>query len=199
MRVSAFPIGLALAAAAPVAGPLSRPARARAERHQADIVCGTSIGALIGGVYLGGRLDELEAWARRLNRLRLSRLFDLSARLWRPDHGPADHGDLRRRAKACAIEDLPARFACVTTEYGTGHEVWLQNGNLLERYAPPMRCPAFPPVKIDAAGCSTARSSTRPRPGVPGARRRIVIAVNSQRCLWSRRRRDGDRACRGAG
>jgi len=41
-----------------------------------DIVCGTSIGALIGGVYLGGRLDALEAWARQLTKLRLSRLFD---------------------------------------------------------------------------------------------------------------------------
>src|SRR5260370_10283231 len=41
-----------------------------------DIVCGTSIGALMGGVYLGGRLDALEAWARQLTKLRLSRLFD---------------------------------------------------------------------------------------------------------------------------
>jgi len=42
-----------------------------------DIVCGTSIGALIGWVYLAGRIDALEAWARRLNKVRLSRLFDL--------------------------------------------------------------------------------------------------------------------------
>ena len=40
-----------------------------------DVVCGTSIGALIGGVYLGGRLDALEAWARQLTKLRLSRLI----------------------------------------------------------------------------------------------------------------------------
>lgn len=41
-----------------------------------DILCGTSIGALIGGVYLGGRLDAFEEWARQLNKIRLSRLFD---------------------------------------------------------------------------------------------------------------------------
>src|SRR5919205_605541 len=44
---------------------------------QPDIVCGSSIGALIGGVYLADRLDELEDWARRLNKVRIARLFDL--------------------------------------------------------------------------------------------------------------------------
>ena len=42
-----------------------------------DIICGTSIGALVGGIYLAGRLDLLETWARELNRMRLMRLVDL--------------------------------------------------------------------------------------------------------------------------
>ena len=44
--------------------------------HKADIVSGTSIGALIGGVYLAHRLDAWETWARALNKLKLTRLFD---------------------------------------------------------------------------------------------------------------------------
>src|SRR5690606_19377030 len=39
------------------------------EGVQADIVAGTSIGALVGGVWLAGQMDTLEAWARSLNRM----------------------------------------------------------------------------------------------------------------------------------
>jgi NTE family protein len=115
-----------------------------------DILCGTSIGALIGGVYLGGRLDAFEEWARQLNKIRLSRLFD-----FRLGSGGLIAGqrileifdqDLRERA----IEDLPARFACVATEFATGHEVWLQCGNLLESVRASYALPGlFPPVKVD--------------------------------------------------
>ena len=31
-----------------------------------DIICGTSIGALVGAAYVGGELDQLEAWVRSL-------------------------------------------------------------------------------------------------------------------------------------
>jgi NTE family protein len=115
-----------------------------------DIVCGTSVGALIGGIYLGGRLDQLEDWARQLNKIRLSWLFDFQL-----GHGSLIAGrrimqifdqELRERI----IEDLPGRFACVTTELGTGHEVWLQSGNLLDAVRASYALPGlFPAVKID--------------------------------------------------
>ena len=35
-----------------------------------DIIAGTSIGAVVGGLYLAGKLDELEAWARSSRGLR---------------------------------------------------------------------------------------------------------------------------------
>jgi NTE family protein len=115
-----------------------------------EIVCGTSIGAVVGATYLGGCLDELEGWARRLNKLRISRLFDFQF-----GHGGLIAGrriidtfpeELRSRL----IEDLPARFACVATELGTGHEVWLQRGNLLDAVRASYALPGvFSPVRID--------------------------------------------------
>src|ERR1700733_2489210 len=33
-----------------------------------DVIAGTSIGALAGGLYAAGRLDHLDAWSRTLNR-----------------------------------------------------------------------------------------------------------------------------------
>jgi NTE family protein len=106
-----------------------------------DIVCGTSIGALIGGVYLGGRLHALEAWARQLTKLRLSRLFDFQLGYGGLIAGRRIMEIFDPPLRDQLIEALPARFACVTTEYGTGHEVWLQTGNLLEAVR---ACPRLP-------------------------------------------------------
>src|SRR5260221_8676534 len=145
-----------------------------------DIVCGTSIGALVGGVYLGGRLDELENWARQLNKMRLSRLFDfqfgsggLIAR--RRILQIFDH-ELRDRT----IEDLPAPFSCVTPQFGTGHEVWLQSGNLLEATRASYALPGlFPPVKIDGRWLlDGALVNPVPVSVCRALGARIVIAVN---------------------
>src|SRR4051812_49026561 len=42
-----------------------------------QIVCGTSIGALVGAAYADGRLDELEQWATSLTWKKIIRFFDL--------------------------------------------------------------------------------------------------------------------------
>jgi NTE family protein len=116
----------------------------------ADIVCGTSMGALIGGVFLGGRLDELEEWARALNKFRLTRLFDFQFGRGGLIGGRRIvellHPELRERT----IESLPQPFACVATELGTGHEVWLQKGNLVEAMRASYALPGiFAPVVVD--------------------------------------------------
>ena len=44
----------------------------------ADVITGTSAGALVGGVYLAGHLDMLADWTLSLNRRRLMRYVDLN-------------------------------------------------------------------------------------------------------------------------
>ena len=43
-----------------------------------DVVCGTSIGALVGAVYSAGHLDWLEGWVRKLNWQGVVSLLDIS-------------------------------------------------------------------------------------------------------------------------
>lgn len=145
-----------------------------------DIVCGTSIGALIGGVYLGGRLDALEAWARQLTKLRLSRLFDFQLGYGGLIAGRRIMEIFDPQLRGQLIEALPARFACVTTEYGTGHEVWLQAGNLLEAVRASYALPGlFPPVSIDGRWLlDGALVNPVPVSVCRALGARIVIAVN---------------------
>ena len=92
-----------------------------------DIIAGTSIGALVGGVYLAGKLDILEDWARALNRRRMMSYMDLrwgGSGLMRGDRlgRVLNHylGDM-------VIEDLDRKYAAVACDLRTGYEVWLQN------------------------------------------------------------------------
>jgi NTE family protein len=54
--------------------------RALAERGvEPDIVCGTSVGALVGAAYVTDRLDALETWARSIRLLDFDRAEEIIA------------------------------------------------------------------------------------------------------------------------
>jgi len=97
---------------------------------QPDIVAGTSIGAVVGGCYAAGRLDQIEAFARSLTRRRVFTLMDLSFSGASLITGERLKVALEQELDGLSIEDLPLPFAAVATEVGTGHEVWLQRGPL---------------------------------------------------------------------
>jgi NTE family protein len=97
-----------------------------------DIICGTSIGALVGGAYAAGCLDALESWARELTKAGLARFLDFQFGHGGLIAGRRVVGAFNNGAAELQIENLPKRFACVATDPDTGHEVWLQHGSLLE-------------------------------------------------------------------
>ncbi|MFC5564367.1 patatin-like phospholipase family protein [Methylobacterium aerolatum] len=113
------------------------------------VVAGCSIGAVVGGCFAAGRLDRLEAFARSLTRGRVVRLVD--PRL--PGSGLIAGNRLRRRLLTDLgerrIETLPIGFGCVATEYGTGHEIALTEGSLIESVRASYAIPGlFPPVDL---------------------------------------------------
>jgi NTE family protein len=99
---------------------------------EADVVCGTSVGALVGGVYLAGRLDTLEEWARKLNMLRLLRYIDVRVKGGGLIAGDRLMNRLERDLGDILVEDLGKPFAAVATEIPTGHEIWLRRGKLAD-------------------------------------------------------------------
>lgn len=115
-----------------------------------DIVSGTSIGSLVGGCYLAGKLDPLEEFARSLTRRRLLGLVDFRFR------SSGLIGDAKLEALMSGylgearIEDLDRTFVAVATELATGHELWLREGNLVQAIRASYALPGvFAPVPID--------------------------------------------------
>ncbi len=113
-----------------------------------DIVCGASIGSLVGGAYACGRLEEFEAWVRRLTWRDVIRYMDLQLRGGGFIEGERIIAFARRYMSDVEIESLEKPFAAVATELATGQEVWLREGSLLEGVRASCALPGlFAPVK----------------------------------------------------
>ncbi|RUU26430.1 patatin family protein [Mesorhizobium sp. M6A.T.Ce.TU.002.03.1.1] len=98
---------------------------------EVSMIAGTSIGALVGGCYLAGKLDELEEFARSLTKRRIFGLLDLNLRGSGLFGGMKLDARLREHMAGIRFEDLPKPFVCVTSEIRTGHEIWLSGGSLI--------------------------------------------------------------------
>ncbi len=94
-----------------------------------DIVCGCSIGALVGAAYADGALGDLERWVGGLRWQDVVGLMDvsLSGGLLRGDKLMAFF-ERQFVDKDFAALRLP--FACVATDLGSGREVWLREGSV---------------------------------------------------------------------
>jgi NTE family protein len=96
-----------------------------------DLVCGTSVGALVAAAYSAGNVDEFEAWVRHQKRRAVISCMDLGL-----------SGGLLKGVRVLArigailddrrIEDLDLPFGAVATALRTGAEVWLREGSTLD-------------------------------------------------------------------
>jgi NTE family protein len=115
-----------------------------------DIVCGTSVGALVGGFWLAGQLEALEEWARSLNKRRMLGYFDLVLNGSGLIGGKRLHKAMTEYLGDVTIEELPGRFVAVCTELATGHETWLRTGKLSDAIEASYALPGvFPPRAVD--------------------------------------------------
>ena len=145
-----------------------------------DVIVGTSIGAVVGGCYAAGQLDTLEEWALHLTRRGILGYLDVSL------SGAGLIGGNRLAARLesaigdASIDKLAMRFAAITTEVGTGHEIWLTRGRLVEALRASYALPGiFPPVRLGGRWLVDG-ALVNPVP-VSAARAlgaRLVIAVN---------------------
>jgi NTE family protein len=115
-----------------------------------DIVAGTSVGALVGGCYVAGELDALEAFARELTRRKVLGFLDFNFSGSGLIQGQRLRDELEGRLKSMTIESLARRFIAVAAEIGSGHEVWLSRGHLADAIRASYAMPGiFRPVRIE--------------------------------------------------
>jgi NTE family protein len=114
-----------------------------------DLVCGSSIGALVGAAYAAGELDRLEEWVTGLAWTSVVRLMDLT---WRGGliRGTRLFTLFRTIFEDRDIADLPIPYGAIATELDSGRELWLRHGKLLEAVRASCAMPGlFTPVVRD--------------------------------------------------
>jgi NTE family protein len=115
-----------------------------------DIVAGTSIGAVVGGCYVANRLDALEQFARELTRRRVFGYLDFNLAGSGLITGQRLCDRLGQHLGDRTIEMLETPFTAVATEIGTGHEVWLSRGRLVDAIRASYALPGiFRPVNVN--------------------------------------------------
>ena len=155
-----------------------------------DIVCGCSIGSIVGAAYAADHLDKLEDWVCALSRMEVVRFLDLNLslngfvdaeRLHDFFHNYVCHEDRN-------IQSLTVPFATVATELHSGREIWATQGSVLDAVWASISLPGlFPPIKkqgrwlVDGGLVNPVPVSVCRAMGAD-----IVIAVNLNGDLLSR-------------
>jgi NTE family protein len=151
-----------------------------------DIIAGTSIGAVVGGCFAAGRLDELEGFARDLTKRKIFGYLDFNLSGSGLITGQRVMQRLENHLKDVKIEEMEQKFVAVATEFGTGQETWISRGSLVEAMRASYALPGiFKPVEInnrwlfDGALCNPVPASVC---RALGARYVIAVNLNADAC-----------------
>lgn len=158
-----------------------------------DIITGCSVGALVGGCYLAGKLDELEDWALSLNKRKIVGYLDMKLRSGGLIGGAKLVQEMQRHLGNPVIENFSIPFAAMTTDLSTGHEVWLQKGDLIEAMRASFSLPGiFPPVKYQGRWLADgALVNPLPVAACRSLGADMVVAVNLNADMIGKSRRMG--------
>jgi NTE family protein len=106
-------------------------------------VSGASMGALVGGIYAAGKLDEYASWLLALTRADIVKLLDFSFERSGLFKGRRIMQALRDLLGNYRIEDLDVSFTAVATDVETGKEVWINDGPLFDAIRASIAIPMF--------------------------------------------------------
>jgi NTE family protein len=109
-------------------------------------IAGSSMGALVGGIFAANKLDVYAEWASTLERMQMVRLLDPAFGRTGLFKGERIIGVLRELIGDFEIEALPVAFTAVAADLASGEEVWLREGKLFDAIrasigAPPIFTP----------------------------------------------------------
>lgn len=113
------------------------------------VVAGTSVGALVGAIYVSGEIEQLAEWVQTLSVREVVRLLDLTF-TGGVMRGEKLFGHFEQHHSNADIQKLKKRFASVATEMHTGREIWITQGPALSAARASCALPGvFAPVMHD--------------------------------------------------
>ncbi len=115
--------------------------------YQIESISGSSMGALVGGIYAIGELEAYTHWVKALRQIDVLRLFDLSFSRSGLIKGERVIETLKSLTGDRNIEELPISFTAVAANVDDQKEVWLNHGSLFDAIRASIAIPTiFTPV-----------------------------------------------------
>lgn len=111
--------------------------------YEIQSISGCSIGALVGGVYAAGKLEEFESWVREISKIDIVTLLDISwgkEGLFKGDKVIRSLVDL---VGDLTIEELPIPYTAVAADIANEKEVWINSGRLFDAIRASISLPLF--------------------------------------------------------
>lgn len=139
-------------------------------------IAGTSIGALIGGIYAADRLNQYTSWVLQLQKMDMLRLVDLSfgGGLFK---GQRIINVLKDLVGDRNIESLPVSYTAVATELRQQKEVWFSSGSLFDAIRASISIPTVLAPYQYAGGLFADGSLVNPVPIAPTLKDKTDLTV----------------------
>jgi NTE family protein len=150
-----------------------------ARGYEIACIAGCSMGAVVGGIYAAGKLNEYRDWTQSLDYLDVLRLLDVSFRLG-AIRGEKVFGKIREIVGEINIEDLSMPFTAVATDLTNQQEIWFQEGCLHQAMRASAAIPSlFTPV-VQGKRMLVDGGLLNPLPIVPvvSSHCDLIVAVN---------------------
>ena len=121
-----------------------------AQGYHISSIAGCSMGALLGGVYAAGKLNEFREWMKTIDRKKMLGLIDFSLSLNHIVKGTRIIEAIMEFVPDVNIEDLPIPYCAVATDLKAGREVLFCKGSLFKAIRASISLPSFyEPVQRD--------------------------------------------------
>lgn len=103
-----------------------------ADGYQITSIAGSSIGAVVGGVYAAGKLPELKQWLAELDKLEVFKLVDFTLSKQGFIRGERVFDEMKKFVEVRQIEELSIPFSAVAVDILNNKEVVFSSGDLFE-------------------------------------------------------------------
>jgi NTE family protein len=118
--------------------------------YKIESIAGSSMGALVGGLYAVGKLEEYKQWILTLNYYDLYKLLNLSLVAGGLVDAEKVFYKIETMIGNINIEDLPIKYKAVSTDLNTQTTVIFEKGKLIDAIRASIAIPTiFTPVYVD--------------------------------------------------
>ncbi|MBP3943974.1 patatin-like phospholipase family protein [Sphingobacteriaceae bacterium WQ 2009] len=148
--------------------------------YQIDEVVGSSIGALVGGMYASGHLNEFEVWVREISKREIYNFMDFTWQTSGVMKGVRVFEALKSLIPDMNLEDMPIPFKAIATDLHEEADVVFDRGSFYEAVRSSVAIPGvFTAVTKDSAVLVDGGVlNPLPLSHVDRSKGNLVVAVN---------------------